>query len=209
MAYSDIIAKYWELFNGGKLPVVGDRNALTFELAVTLRSICGYSLEGLQAIVPNYWAAPDGTCTEADRTEYLHTLKNALKDFNYFLDETPAEEPNNELELLKNELTAKQNQFDKACEMLEQGIYTIERFKTRSAAIQQEIETIKNRINEIETAPKDDIRAKNAIPILEKVLEKYETLDRTAKNKILRSIINKITVTPQDDGFSLGLDLLL
>jgi hypothetical protein len=80
MAYSDIIAKYWELFNGGKLPVVGDRNALTFELAVTLRSICGYSLEGLQAIVPNYWAAPDGTCTDADRTEYLHTLENALKE---------------------------------------------------------------------------------------------------------------------------------
>ena len=80
MAYSDIIAKYWELFNGGKLPVVGDRNALTFELAVTLRSICGYSMEGLQAIVPNYWAAPDGTCTDADRTEYLHTLENALKE---------------------------------------------------------------------------------------------------------------------------------
>ena len=80
MAFSDIIAKYWELFNGGKLPVVGDRNALTFELAVTLRSICGYSLEGLQAIVPNYWAAPDGTCTDADRTEYLHTLENALKE---------------------------------------------------------------------------------------------------------------------------------
>ena len=80
MAYSDIIAKYWELFNGGKLPVVGDRNALTFELAVTLRSICGYSLEGLQTIVPNYWAAPDGTCTDADRTEYLHTLENALKE---------------------------------------------------------------------------------------------------------------------------------
>ncbi|SEA52256.1 hypothetical protein SAMN05216462_1638 [Xylanibacter ruminicola] len=80
MAFSDIIAKYWELFNGGKVPVVGDRNALTFELAVTLRCICGYSLEGLQAIVPNYWAQPDGTCTEADRTEYLHTLENALKE---------------------------------------------------------------------------------------------------------------------------------
>ena len=80
MAYSDIIAKYWELYNGGKLPVVGDRNALTFELAVTLRCICGYSLVGLQAIVPNYWAAPDGTCTDADRTEYLHTLENALKE---------------------------------------------------------------------------------------------------------------------------------
>ena len=43
--FKDIIAKYWELFNDGKEPVEGDRNALTFELAVTIRSICGYSLE--------------------------------------------------------------------------------------------------------------------------------------------------------------------
>ena len=35
--FKDIIAKYWELFNDGKEPVEGDRNALTFELAVTLR----------------------------------------------------------------------------------------------------------------------------------------------------------------------------
>ena len=80
MAYSDIIAKYWELYNGGKVPVVGDRNALTFELAVTLRSICGYSIEGLMAVVPNYWAAPDGTCSEADAAEYRQTLENALKE---------------------------------------------------------------------------------------------------------------------------------
>ena len=53
--FSDIIAKYWELFNGGKEPVEGDRNALTFELAVTLRSICGYSLERLMQVIPNYW----------------------------------------------------------------------------------------------------------------------------------------------------------
>ena len=54
--FRDIIAKYWELFNGGKEPVEGDRNALTFELAVTIRSICGYSLEKLMQVVPNYWA---------------------------------------------------------------------------------------------------------------------------------------------------------
>ena len=38
MLFKDIIAKYWELFNGGKEPVEGDRNALTFELAVTIRT---------------------------------------------------------------------------------------------------------------------------------------------------------------------------
>ena len=78
--FTDIIQKYWELFNGGKEPNVGDRNAHTFELALTLRSICGYSLERLMQVVPNYWAAPDGTCTADDQTEYQHTLENALKE---------------------------------------------------------------------------------------------------------------------------------
>ena len=76
--FTDIIAKYWELFNGGKEPVEGDRNALTFELAVTIRSICGYSLERLMQVIPNYWAKPDGTCTQEDLTEYRQTLENAL-----------------------------------------------------------------------------------------------------------------------------------
>ena len=53
--FTDIIAKYWELFNGGKEPVEGDRNVLTFELAMTIRSICGYSLEKLMQVIPNYW----------------------------------------------------------------------------------------------------------------------------------------------------------
>ena len=76
--FADIIAKYWELFNGGKEPVEGDRNALTFELAVTIRSICGYSLERLMQVIPNYWAKPDGTCTQEDLKEYRQTLENAL-----------------------------------------------------------------------------------------------------------------------------------
>ena len=78
--FSDIIQKYWEMFNGGKVPNVGDRNAHTFDLALTLRSICGYSLERLMQVIPNYWAAPDGTCAADDLLEYQHTLENALKE---------------------------------------------------------------------------------------------------------------------------------
>ena len=80
MAFGEIIAKYWELYNGGKVPTVGDRNALTFELAVTIRSICGYDLEQLMQVIPNYWAAPDGTCTQDDMDEYQKTIENALKE---------------------------------------------------------------------------------------------------------------------------------
>ena len=70
--YADIIAKYWELFNGGKEPVEGDRNALTFELAVTIRSICDYSLEKLLSIIPNYWGD--------NGDEWRKTIENALKE---------------------------------------------------------------------------------------------------------------------------------
>jgi hypothetical protein len=93
--FSDIIAKYWELFNDGKEPVEGDRNALTFELAVTVRSICGYSLEKMMTVIPNYWslspspskgeASPDpskrrGECSLEEMEEYRKTLENALKE---------------------------------------------------------------------------------------------------------------------------------
>lgn len=78
--FKDIIAKYWELFNDGKEPSEGDRNVLTFELAVTIRSICGFSLEKLLPVVPNYWAKPDGTCTAENLAEWRKTLENALKE---------------------------------------------------------------------------------------------------------------------------------
>ena len=73
LLFSDIIKKYWELFNDGKEPVEGDRNVLTFELAVTIRSICGYSLEKMMAVIPNYWG-------NNGALEWRQTLENALKE---------------------------------------------------------------------------------------------------------------------------------
>ena len=79
--FTEIIAKYWELFNGGKEPVEGDRNVLTFELAVTLRSICGYSLERLMQVIPNYWRPTPGPSLDGGEwLEYRRTLENALKE---------------------------------------------------------------------------------------------------------------------------------
>ena len=91
MLFKDIIAKYWELFNDGKEPVEGDRNVLTFELAATIRSICGYSLEKMMQVIPNYWSltpspSPIGEgsnqkgCTPEEFAEYHKTLENALKE---------------------------------------------------------------------------------------------------------------------------------
>ena len=85
--FSSIIAKYWELFNDGKEPSEGDRNVLTFELAVTLRSICGYDLEKMMRVIPNYWSlTPDpspkgeGSSDLDGESEWIQTLSNALKE---------------------------------------------------------------------------------------------------------------------------------
>ena len=91
IAYSDISDKYWELFNGGKTPSEGDRNALTFELALALRCICDYSLERLLQVIPNYWAASgdessgdeentSATSAAKDTEEWRRTIENALHE---------------------------------------------------------------------------------------------------------------------------------
>lgn len=73
MLFSDIIAKYWEMFNDGKEPCEGDRNVKTYELAMTLRSICDYSLERMLAVIPNYWG-------EENAEEWRRTVENTLKE---------------------------------------------------------------------------------------------------------------------------------
>lgn len=70
--YSEIISKYWELYNFGKQPTMGDRNVKTFELAITLRAICNYSLPQLEAVIPRYDNFPE--------QEWRTTLESALKE---------------------------------------------------------------------------------------------------------------------------------
>ena len=75
MLYSDIIRKYWELFNDGNEPVEGDRNIKTFELAVNLRNICDFSLDRLLQVIPNYFAD-----SKEGYDERRRTIESALKE---------------------------------------------------------------------------------------------------------------------------------
>ena len=72
IAYDLIISKYWELFNEGKEPCEGNRNALTFELAMALRAICDYDQKTLESVIPQYDGLPE--------EEWRMTISNALKE---------------------------------------------------------------------------------------------------------------------------------
>jgi len=94
--------------------------------------------------------------------------------------------------------------------MLESGIYTKELFTRRVGVLENDIEAIKDNINKLkETTIEDDGRAYKAIPILEKVLEKYHGLNSQEKNLILKSIIESIEYTRLKDDVALNIKLLL
>lgn len=164
---------------------------------------------------------PNCTNRKAIRLDYLEKeileeLKKALKGFNYFLDNYHEESKakrnskDNELTLLNKELKLKETQIEKACDLLEQGVYNIDLFKKRTEKLEIEIENIKQRIKEIEGTPlDDDIKALKAIPILEKVLEKYPTLNIEQKNKLLKTIIKSIAITTVDGVTDIKVELLV
>ncbi len=58
VAYSDILVKYWELFNDEKEPTKGDRDTLTYQLACDLRHICGRNADWLDQVIPCYDGFP-------------------------------------------------------------------------------------------------------------------------------------------------------
>lgn len=52
--YSEIIQKWWQMYNDGHEPMRSNRNTLTFELAVNLRHICGFDRNLMAQIIPCY-----------------------------------------------------------------------------------------------------------------------------------------------------------
>ena len=52
--YSEIIKKWWQLYNDGHEPMRSNRNTLTFELAINLRHICGFDRNLLDQVIPCY-----------------------------------------------------------------------------------------------------------------------------------------------------------
>ncbi|MCR5066125.1 MAG: hypothetical protein K6A67_10235 [Bacteroidales bacterium] len=58
MPYTEIIAKYWQMFNDGKDPQEGDRDTFTYQLACDLRHICGRNAEWLDQVIPCYDGFP-------------------------------------------------------------------------------------------------------------------------------------------------------
>ena len=81
--YSDIIRKWWQMYNDGHEPVRSNRNTLTFELAVNLRHICGFDRQQLNQVIPCYDGFPETeklACIDSALGEKRTQMPKRLKD---------------------------------------------------------------------------------------------------------------------------------
>lgn len=81
--YSEIICKWWELYNDGHKPVRSNRNTLTFELAVNLRHICGFDRQLLDKVIPCYDGFSEAeklSCIDSALAEKRARMPKRLKD---------------------------------------------------------------------------------------------------------------------------------
>ena len=78
-------------------------------------------------------------------------------------------------------------------EMLEEGIYSKEKYVTRVNILNKDITALKSNLEEIKASTFDEYyRSINAIPIMSKVLDEYWNLNPTEKNNLLKTIIEKV-----------------
>ena len=81
--YSEIIRKWWQMYNDSQEPVRSNRNTLTFELAVNLRHICGFDRQLLDRVIPCYDGFPEAeklACIDSALSEKRTQMPKRLKD---------------------------------------------------------------------------------------------------------------------------------
>ena len=81
--YSEIISKWWQMYNDGHEPVRSNRNTLTFELAVNLRHICGFDRSLMAQVIPCYDGFPEQekmACINSALNEKITQMPKRLKD---------------------------------------------------------------------------------------------------------------------------------
>ena len=146
----------------------------------------------------------------------LNKLKEELKGFNYLLDnyedelKSKRQERDDELKRVSAELEKQRNAINIACEMLENGVYTKELFVSRTNIIEGKIKALEGQISALNAMEiKDDERANKAVPILLKIIDKYNALDAKEKNNLLKKIIKHIDYTRLQEDFTLNIELLI
>ena len=96
---------------------------------------------------------------------------------------------------LETEKDKLQRQLDNAFDLVEQGIYTLDLFKTRREKIEASIDEVRSRIDQVRKT-KAELEEKDALPQLipqtEELLQSYPDMTPGERNKLLKAVLHKI-----------------
>ena len=98
------------------------------------------------------------------------------------------------------ELNKLKNQLNKTYDLLEQDIYTKEIFVERSNRLNSQIKEVSCNIQRLEHEKENILKSKNnkeiLVPKIENVIDSYyETDNIELKNRLLKSVLEKVTYT--------------
>lgn len=141
-------------------------------------------------------------------SQLLLELSEALRGFKKYIDdnssriELKASERANLAVRIDAEIKKKDAMLERCCELLEEGIYTKEKYLTRVKILEDELNgLLETRQQLSDDNDEQEIESiKTGIPILERCLQKYDELSIVAKNDILRSLIEKIEYNKKERG---------
>lgn len=135
-------------------------------------------------------------------SEIIKALQLELKNFNAYLINYDSEikskkiRVQNEIDLLTKEISKKENMITRACEFLEEGIYSKDKYLERVNILNKDIDSLKLAIDDLKSTNFDEHKKiTSAVPILNKVLADYYTVGISERNALLKTIIKKIVYT--------------
>lgn len=138
----------------------------------------------------------------------LESLQAWLNDYKLKLDidnkqnvsNTESEITKQNIKVLENEIENLNKQLNNIHDLLEQGVYTVEVFMSRSKLLNDKLAESKNSLEILrKSIEKDKVIQKNIIefiPKMQHILEVYSNLDDPeAKNELLKEVISKAIYT--------------
>lgn len=151
---------------------------------------------------PNLKCDTVSNVLEPVEKQVIAEISECLHDYELYVenhdDEIEREKKRIETEknLILKEITRKESMINRCDEMLEEGIYSKEKYISRTQSLEKDLTALRESLKELESRSYSDLESKkSAIPIMSKVLEEYWNLSPTDKNKLLKSIIEKIEYT--------------
>ena len=137
--------------------------------------------------------------------QVIRELQEELKGFKYYLDNQADEDRkksearDNEISVLVQAIKKKERALDNCCELLEDGVYTRDQYFKRVNILTEERNALQANLEALRANSEDKSESiRSAVPILEKCIENYYSLSIPDRNKVLKSIIERIEYTRTD-----------